>query len=240
MKMNAGKQPQLKAQFKTKNRDGDLTEKIQELQKRLERLEHLVLNQGHPFSAPREIIVTKPGPKPRWNPREILSRRDGLYDFCGLWWPELSSAIRKARSPKQLEKFLQGHNLKIGKYWQADHLTEHSAILWEFIHSGRYHGDPLQIANALAGVPGLAWRTSWNICREKSPGLMLHRRAHRDHLKRKFPERLRELLGTKNVDKISEILQRARTEDRIILLLRKIPEQVPEILKDGEPKSLPT
>ena len=39
-------------------------------------------------------------------------------------------------------------------------LTQHTGRLWEFLHSGRYTGDPRQIAYAMAGVPKLAWRTS--------------------------------------------------------------------------------
>ena len=44
--------------------------------------------------------------------------------------------------------------------WAYQHLTENIGTLWTFLMSGRYTGQPIQIANAIAGVPELSWRSS--------------------------------------------------------------------------------
>jgi hypothetical protein len=216
-----------------------LTAQLKNLQERVARLEH----GAGPFifsSAPEVIrgrLHGRRGPKPRWSPTDLLIERDKLHGWCSCIWPELSWIIRKARSQKQLERDLNRYNQAIWKSEHAQHLTAHVGALWEFTQSKRYTGEPRLIADALAGVPKLAWRTSFNHC-GTHPTIALYTRACRDRLKRKFPERLRELLKAKSTEEIVEILSRARTQDPVIQLMRSMPERVMDMLRDGEARLL--
>jgi hypothetical protein len=222
-----------------------LTQKLAALEKRMLRLENAVQtleNDGGIVFAPAgsEFPPVRPGPKARWNRAKLLHERDKLYEWCSYHWPELSLIIRKARSQKQLQRDLETYNKSLWKSEHAEHLIANSDSLWEFTQTERFTGNPQQVANALAGVPQNAWRTSLNVCSDSPSRMGLNRRAYRDHLRRKFPERLRELLKAKSVEQIAASLDRARTKDAVIEMLRRMPEQVPEILHKGEPRLLNT
>ena len=47
--------------------------------------------------------------------------------------------------------------------WAHRQLKENLDMLWKFLNSGRYKGEPRQIANAMAGVPKIMWRTSLDV-----------------------------------------------------------------------------
>ena len=59
-----------------------------------------------------------------------------------------------------------------------------------------------------------------------------------DHLNRKFPERLRELLKATTAEQIVEILSHARTQDPVIQMMRSMPGRVMDMLRDGEARLL--
>lgn len=193
------------------------------------------------LSSPRTSDPARRQTRRTLDDHELQRRRDDLYDYCAYNWPELTRVISKAKSPQDLKQYLEfgfpvedGYQAEAGK-----RLVGNSSALWAFTRSGRYHGDPLQVANGLAGVPELKWRTSLNRCSRIPPRIRPHFRFIRDHLRRRFPERFRELIWAKKTETIVEILSRTRSGDEVILMFRHIPDRVGEYLSAGLPRWYP-
>ncbi len=105
----------------------------------------------------------KRGRRPRIPTEAFIKRRDGLLQFLEVRWARLKSAMDE---PGSLERLLA--EIKLASpgaegTWRYRHLTEHIAILWEFLNSGRYSGETRQIADAMAGVPEMKWRSSLDL-----------------------------------------------------------------------------
>jgi hypothetical protein len=155
-----------------------LTEKIASLEKRLEALEmrdYQVVEadgttdlsaeenryrEGEPKIVVRSPTSVKRGRRPRMTSEEFQKRRDGLLQFLEIRWNDLSEVMREPRSLTHLVQAIDSASPGAQAMWEYQQLTEQIGPLWEFLESGRYKGKPLQIANAIAGVPEMTWRSS--------------------------------------------------------------------------------
>jgi hypothetical protein len=107
--------------------------------------------------------------------------------------------------------------------------------LGEFFKSGRYHGNPRNLAAAMAGLPELSWKRSFDIC-SAYPYKTDHKvQAYWDHMRRNFPDRLRELEEAETELDVKIVLGRSRTDDPLYLHLKENPGKVKEWLEAGRP-----
>jgi len=108
--------------------------------------------------------------------------------------------------------------------------------IWEFLQSGKYRGSPCNFANAMAGLPNVSWRTSWNICSANPCRRPILPPAIRDHIRRKFPNRLRELLKARTEEDVKRILRKSHSMDETWTFFKKNPSKVLESLEAGKPQ----
>ena len=110
-----------------------------------------------------------------------------------------------------------------------------SDLIWNFVTSGRFHDNLRNFANAMAGVPEMSWKRSFDLCTANPPNppISMHPRAYRDFLHRNFPERLRELESARTPDQVAKILAKSRSKDPTYLTLRAEPAKVLEWLQKG-------
>lgn len=207
---------------------------LEELQTKVARLESRLDKLEKPF----EFKLEAPSPKKRGRPEKIdqidlLRRRESLFNFCCYHWPELSNMIRRAKTLRRLRALLTWFDDKAFEPEGRALLKARVQSLWEFTRSSRYRGDPLHIADALAGVPEIRWRTSMNRCSGNEPIISRHPRCWRDYIERRFPERYRELLKAGNPEQVGLVLDRAQTDDSVILTLRADPGRLPYYLALG-------
>lgn len=211
-----------------------LTKVLEDHEKRLQAVESRL---NWTFSLPRQQPpAIKPGAKPKLARQDLFERRDRLSDCCGYHWPEFSWAIQPATSAADLRKRLGALNFSEYREEEAKRLIENCDALWEFTQSRRFHGDPRQVADAMAGVPELRWRTSFNVCQANPTRIPLHLRAEKDYLRRKFPERFLDLLAARTEREVLAALRKARTEDPLIADLKSRPEMVFQVLEEGLPR----
>lgn len=207
---------------------------LEELQTKVAGLESRV----HKLETPFEFKLAVPSPKKKGRPENIdqhdlLRRRDNLFNFCCYHWPELKNMIRRAKSVRRLDTLLTWFDDKAYEPEGRALLKARVQSLWEFTRSSRYRGDPLHIADALAGVPEISWWRSKNRCSGHEPIISRHPRSWRDYVERKFPERYRELLRAGNPEKVRLVLDRAQTDDLVILTLKGDPARLPSYFAEG-------
>jgi hypothetical protein len=166
-------------------------------------------------------------------PRVQLERqRDDLINFIEPRWPDL---VRHMRTRKGLEPLLQTlKNVSPGAetIWPYLHLTENIGALWEFLQSGRYKGEPRQIAYAMAGVPEMTWRSSLDACTKHPSRLHINLPAFKDHIRRHNPELLRSLVVDGATEGNLRQLAKHCAECRRVAAR---PELVLRALVEGEP-----
>lgn len=134
----------------------------------------------------------KPGPTKNIQDNELFRSRDGIVSWLEEVWPELVQPLLAAANPRQaaavLKKVARPKNIQ--PPWQSRVLA-HPAKLFDFLRSSKFKKRPpkktvmdalnrpaedekrnraanrlptRQIANAMAGVPKLRWRTSLDRC----------------------------------------------------------------------------
>jgi len=212
----------------------DLTQFSRQLEKRVSRLEELVfpLVDAEPAQEP------KSGRKQRLATEGLVERRDALILWLESNWPELRTAIRRAREPRDLgQAFRSAEGL--GSYpWKPEFHQQpenYSEALCAFLRSGRYRENPRNIANAMAGLPYMGWKRSFDICSSHPSQLDIHPRAVADYLRRKAPYRLRALVRAKTVEEVSQIMAK-RTKDRHLLRFREQAHELLDWIRAGEPQ----
>lgn len=152
-----------------------LTEEIENLKKRVGRLEAAAFDPSVPLGDGQEIpeafrpIPPKRGRKPKWDIREAKVFRIELLNLLREFWPSLRplfatripAAERRGKMEALLQREVLGDPLKLGHLVRAaHHLLTHNDELDYFLRSGRYRGTPGSVANAMAGVPNVSWKTS--------------------------------------------------------------------------------
>lgn len=135
------------------------------------------------------------GPRERIDDSELLIRRDAILEWLEQHWTVISPLIRAAKNPRDVATALRkvARSRDIRPEWQS-RFVGHPAQLLDFLRSEKFRIKPpkktvvdalrafdsekrrraanrlptRQIANAMAGVPKLKWRTSLDRC-SKNP-----------------------------------------------------------------------
>src|SRR5260370_36983291 len=115
-----------------------------------------------------EPIAVKRGRRPRIPPDERARRRDDLVHFIELRWPDLVTHLKRRKSMESLLQALKNASPGAESNGPYLHLTEHIGALWEFLQSGRYKGEPRQIAYAMAGGPEKTLGSLFESCTKKT------------------------------------------------------------------------
>ena len=154
------------------------------------RLLYVELNLGIPVLA--EKVQKKPGPTPQISDEDLLDNRDRFIGWLEARWQDLRPRLLRAANTEQVaEALLSVSTPEESQDYYVKRLIEGAGALWEFLQSWRFHRKPSkravvdslreeyedpkrmkaaaqlptrQIANALAGVPQIAWRTSLDRC----------------------------------------------------------------------------
>jgi hypothetical protein len=115
-------------------------------------------------------------------------------------------------------------------------LTKHIGDLREFLKSGRYIGEPRQIAYALAGRPEMKWRSSsFDYCTKNPSPQPINLPAFVDHIRRRNPNCLKSLLVDGVTDENRKLLKSYCVECR---RLAAKPEWIKRALQEGKPSIL--
>jgi len=221
----------------------NLLKLISELQTRIERLESEVSLLGGTLP-PQPPPKPRRGRKARLNPEVVLLRRVRLTAWLETNWPQLSVPLRRAQKSGKTSEAIEA---LIGAPKDSFRSPHHSQFydtperfekeLAAFFKSGRYFENPRNLAAAMAGLPELSWKRSFDIC-SMHPYKTDHKiPAYRDHLRRNFPDRLRELDDAKTELDVRIVLARSRTDDPLLIHLRENPGSVKEWLEAGKLKA---
>jgi hypothetical protein len=136
----------------------------------------------------------RPGPDKKIDETELFLNRDNLVEFLEEHWPRIVKALLAAKNPRQVATLLRqvATTPDIRPEWQR-RFVGHPAKLLSFLRSEKFRIRPpkktvtdalrpfdseqrrraanrlptRQIANAMAGVPKLKWRTSLDKCSER-------------------------------------------------------------------------
>lgn len=169
-----------------------LQDRISSLEARIERIEEQLTNQGILFRSPFSQDEKKPGPRQRIADELLIELRDGLIQWLERVWPELDAALRKARALQQVQEcLLQFADREDHRPQCQTRLLNNAAALMEYRASKKFVPVPpkqtvvtaltgewtkpewrraaarfpsRRMASAMAGVPELDWRTSYDRC----------------------------------------------------------------------------
>jgi hypothetical protein len=168
---------------------------------------------------------------------ELLERRKQLIEILEQYCPEIIETLQKAGNAFQAA---EGLMLSVNA-WSGPRppilgeAEKYAEQLWSFLKSGRFHKNLRNLANAMAGVPEMSWKRSFDLCTQKppKPRIPLHPRVYRNFLHRNYPERLHELESAQTTEEVSKTLAKSRSKDPDYLKLRANPELVLRWLQDG-------
>jgi len=131
------------------------------------------------------------GPQKKMDETELLLNRDSLVQWLEELWPKIVKPLLAAKTPREVAAVLRpiATPREIRPEWQK-RIVGHPAKLLEFLRSEKFRRRPpkktaadalglhrsehrqraanrlptRQIANAMAGIPKLKWRTSFDKC----------------------------------------------------------------------------
>jgi len=208
---------------------------------RLERLEKAAFPGGQADLTPSPPKPRK-GRKPKLETDALLERRKNLTAWLEQNWPRLLVAMREAESSGNYAGAIvalvaaKNHGIPgVGQPPFYDSPERFATALEAFFKSGRYHGNPRNLAAAMAGLPELSWKRSFDICTEHP-----HKTGHAlealwDYMSRNFPDRLRELEGAVTELDVKIVLARSRTNDPVYRHFKENPGTVKERIEVGKP-----
>ncbi len=142
---------------------------------------------GEDNSNPVISTPVRRGRRPRISPENFARRRDEMVVFIEIRWPWLVDAFNQRKSIESIFHALAESSPGGQDTWQYRKLIDHLDQLWDFLHSGRYTGEPRQIAYASAGLPELRWRSSLDWGNKNPSPLPIHPPAFVDHIRRHNP-----------------------------------------------------
>ena len=174
-------------------RIANLEARVEQMQEEIDRLSGVV--PAHIQEALDSIGKKHPGPQKKMDDTELLLNRDNLVQWLEEHWPKIVNQLLAAKKPPEVALVLRpiATAREIRPEWQK-RIVGHPAKLLEFLRSGKFRRRPpkktvadalrlhrseqrqraanrlptRQIANAMAGVPRLKWRTSLDKC-SKNP-----------------------------------------------------------------------
>jgi len=191
-------------------------------------------------NAPAEQPLPNPkrGPRPKhgdW----LYNRRDELAGLLESYWPEIEPLCYPKVNPRELRQMLR----KIEKFQGGTvrdnftRLLHNFPQLIAFLESDRFRGDPLQIANAMAGVPQIGWWRSLKLCQKKRDTYIgISQRAVKAYVRRKHP-RLYANLELQPNDPIHFMLcmRNYRTREKNMWVYKKYPHQLLAAWESAKP-----
>lgn len=170
-----------------------LEARIEEIQQEIDNLSGIA--PAHIVEAIGGIGKKHRGPTRKIDDTELLLNRDHLVQWLEDHWPTIAKPLLKARTAGEVGSVLASIAAysDVRHTWQTG-IMDHPAELLDFLQSSRFRRKPpkktvvdalalyqsdkrsraanrlqtRQIANAMAGVPKLRWRTSLDKC-SKSP-----------------------------------------------------------------------
>jgi hypothetical protein len=145
--------------------------RVEKLESRIEALEtkHYDPCKGGKISEPNRQSTPKRGRTPKWNASEADVLRIELLNLLRGYWaalkPLFRNSVKREHRQSQMESLFReqvfGSPPKMGHLVRAArHLLENYDVLCAFLASDRYRGKSETVANAMAGVPRVSWRTS--------------------------------------------------------------------------------
>jgi hypothetical protein len=206
---------------------------ISDLQERVLRLEAELFGTGAWVLGPPPV-KPRMGRKRKLEQQELLKRRNELSNWVERDWPFLSVALRKARNADHALAAVLAAKERVPFVMQASFYRDPEECkeqLWEFLESGKFSGNPRNLAGAVAGLPELSWKRSLDISQQNPCQFPLAQQAWPDFMRRKFPVRLRELLAVATPEDAKAVLARSKTTDPTYLYLKKHPEEALLVLK---------
>lgn len=173
-----------------------LEARIDEMQEELDRVSGTV--PAHIAKVIEGMGKKHPGPNKRMDDTELFLNRDDLVQWLEKHWPSIVKALLAAKNPRAIAAVFRpiAAPREIRAEWQK-RIVGHPAKLHEFLNSEKFRVRPpkktiddalepytsakrqrganrlptRQIANAMAGVPKLRWRTSFDKC-TKTPSAL--------------------------------------------------------------------
>lgn len=172
-----------------------LAARVAELEERVDRLDGVAPRY---YYGGREDTKKKPGPERSIDDAQLFRNRDGLVGWLEEVWPEVVRPLLATNDPRRVAAIFKNvaRPNDLQPPWQSKFLA-HPAMLLDFLRSKKFrikpprktvvdalNGPPedekrkraanrlptRQIANAMAGVPTLKWRTSLDKCSENPSG----------------------------------------------------------------------
>ena len=174
----------------------------------------------------------------RLETRELLQRRDRLVSWLEHHWPYLSVALLDAKNPHDVGlAMLRAKRRMAGVFPGAFQRApeEHREALWKFLKGGRYKENPRNLAGALAGIPELSMKRSFDVCAIHPSKLPLAPEAVWDYLQRRFPDRWLELRKATTTEEARVALNKSRSRDLHYLRLKENPERALADFYSGRP-----
>jgi hypothetical protein len=192
--------------------ESTLQDRFSRLEERVSDIEEHLRREGILPRVDFSESKKKPGPRQKISDDFLFELRDGLVLWLERVWPELDSALRKARTVKEatgcLEKFA---NPKETRTQYQDRLIGNVAALLDYRATNKLARIPpkqtvvtaiarawtepewkaaarfptRRMANAMAGVPQLDWRTSFDRC-AKLPSRMPLGSRTTEHYRRRY------------------------------------------------------
>jgi hypothetical protein len=182
------------------------------------------------------------GRKPKLETDKLLKRREHLTSWLEQNWPRLSVALHGTETSgnpaEAIAALVAAKTEGISGVAQPPFYyapEKYEQELGKFLGSGRFHGNPRNLAAAMAGLPELSWKRSFDICTNHpyKGGQMLQ--AYWDYMRRNFPDRLRELEEARTPLDVKIVLARSRTDDPLYRHFKDNPDKVKEWLEAGKP-----
>jgi len=218
----------------------DVVKMLAEIDERTQQLEAEVFGGGASVPGPPPLKRGK-GRRPLLEKDVLLQRRDHLTNWMERNWPYLSVALRKARNSHEaiaaIIKRATGKYIGLQSPFYRDP-EKHEEALWQFLKSGRFHGNSRNLAGAMAGLPELSCKRAFDICSVHPCKVPVAIEAYWDYMRRHFPDRLRELQNAKTEEQVKAVLKKSQTHDPVYLCLKENPEKVLEWLKAGDPSKV--
>jgi hypothetical protein len=205
----------------------EVTKKLAEMKMRIERLEEHTGAAFYPLQLPP--AQRRMGRKPKLELKELLMRRDLMVPWVEQHWPYLSVTLGKVKNAQHAAAAFIVAKERMSGVCHAPFYRDpeqYADNLWKFLKSRNFRGNPRNLAGAMAGLPELSWKRSFDVCSCHPCKLPVATQAYWDYMRRRFPDRLRELQRMKTEEQVEVILKKSRTHDPTYLWLKENPEKV--------------
>jgi len=218
----------------------EVNKKLAEIDERTKRLEAEIFGTGTEILA-LPLVKRKKGRRPKLEPAELLHRRDQLTNWMEQNWPYLSVALRKVNNSQGAVTAINTAKKRMPGVFQPPFYNDpekHKDALLRFLQSGRFHGNPRNLAGAMAGLPELSWKRSFDVCAKRPCKLPLAIEAYWDYLRRCFFDRWQELRQVKTEDQARAVMAKSRTHDPAYVYLKEQSGNILEWFNAGDPSKV--